>query len=239
MYWTFDRLIVSKGVVRMSKTKIMPVTCPSCGKDSDFTVWESINTMLDPEMKAKVRDGSAFTFECPHCGAKVQVEYDCLYHQMEDRMMIHYASSDQSAEDLYKFFTGVVPSDMFTEFRKGGYLIRIVRSMNQLLEKLMIFDHGLDDRMIEICKLFILIKLQEENRDKDYDLLYFFNDGKHYMEVFEDGKAIGKTEFSQDFYEKIRDEIGKDMPEIRKDDIIIDRQWALEHLQHNSERNRS
>lgn len=60
----------------MSKTRIMPVTCPSCGKDSDFTVWESINTMLDPEMKAKVRDGSAFTFECPHCGAEVQVEYE-------------------------------------------------------------------------------------------------------------------------------------------------------------------
>ena len=40
-----------------------------------------------------------------------------------------------------------------------------------------------DDRMIEICKLFILMKLQEENRDKDYDLLYFFNDGKQHVQV--------------------------------------------------------
>lgn len=51
----------------MSKHMKEQITCPECGKKSDFLIWESINTTLDPEMKQAVRDGSAFMFKCPHC----------------------------------------------------------------------------------------------------------------------------------------------------------------------------
>lgn len=36
------------------------IICPKCGQESEFTIWRSINTMLDPEMKKVVRDKSAF-----------------------------------------------------------------------------------------------------------------------------------------------------------------------------------
>ena len=37
----------------MSKHHIEKVTCPSCHHEGDFEVWDSINTVLDPEMKEK------------------------------------------------------------------------------------------------------------------------------------------------------------------------------------------
>ena len=42
----------------MSKHHIEKVTCPSCHHEGDFEVWDSINTVLDPEMKEKVLNQS-------------------------------------------------------------------------------------------------------------------------------------------------------------------------------------
>ena len=49
----------------MSKHHMGIITCPKCGKESDFMILDSINTTLDPEMKDKVRTGEAFIFQCP------------------------------------------------------------------------------------------------------------------------------------------------------------------------------
>ena len=48
----------------MSKHHVEKITCPHCHKESDFILWDSINTSLDPEMKAKVRSGEAFKWVC-------------------------------------------------------------------------------------------------------------------------------------------------------------------------------
>ena len=42
----------------MSKHHMEKITCPSCHHDGDFEVWDSINTVLDPEMKEKVLNQS-------------------------------------------------------------------------------------------------------------------------------------------------------------------------------------
>jgi hypothetical protein len=36
-----------------------------------------------------------------------------------------------------------------------GYKLRIVASINRLIEKILIFDHGLDDRAIELLKRYL------------------------------------------------------------------------------------
>ena len=52
----------------MSKHHIEKVTCPSCHHEGDFEVWDSINTVLNPEMKEKVLNQSIFLYTCPNCG---------------------------------------------------------------------------------------------------------------------------------------------------------------------------
>ncbi len=54
----------------MSKNITEILKCPKCNQEHPFTVWQSINTTLDPEMKAAVLDRSALLFECPSCGKK-------------------------------------------------------------------------------------------------------------------------------------------------------------------------
>lgn len=217
----------------MSKTRSITITCPACRKDSDFVIWESINTVLNPEMKSAVRDRSAFLFICPECGAKNYVDYGFLYHQMEDRIMIHYASSDKNAEEIYDLVTGKTMPDMMKEMFDSDYLIRIVRSQNQFREKVAIFDAGLDDRIIEIFKIFLLAKYQEghpEGNEK-IELLYFIDEGKHLIQVFADNNLVGVAEIPMEFYEKLKSDYSSNLPDIRKDEPFIDRQWAIKALE--------
>ena len=84
----------------MSMSQVVPVTCPKCGKNGDFTRWQSINTELDPEMKKAVRDRSAFRYTCSHCGHSAIVDYPFLYHQMEDQIMIYYVGSEDELREV-------------------------------------------------------------------------------------------------------------------------------------------
>ena len=40
--------------------------CPACGEKHGIEVWNRINVGENPELKAKVKDGSLFVWECPH-----------------------------------------------------------------------------------------------------------------------------------------------------------------------------
>jgi len=215
----------------MSSHREIIITCPKCKRYHPFVIWDSINTTLDPEMKAAVKDRSAFLFECPTCGEKTFVDYGFLYHQMEDRIMIHYANSDENAEEVYKMLTGEDPMGMIQDLRKENYLIRIVRTQNELREKIAIFDEGLDDRIIEIFKIYILVSLQEDNPGcKAIEILYFRDDEKNFVQIFSDGKPQGVAELPDKFYEELCQKYADKIPDIRKDGPYVDRQWALEAM---------
>ena len=89
----------------MSKHHIEKVTCPSCHHEGDFEVWDSINTVLDPEMKEKVLNQSIFLYTCPNCGETFRLNYPTLYHQMEDLVMI-YLVPESEVEKTYEMFYG-------------------------------------------------------------------------------------------------------------------------------------
>ena len=53
----------------MSSQRSEKITCPGCGKEHDFEMWNSLNTMLDPDMKEKLLSKEMFQFICSaHCG---------------------------------------------------------------------------------------------------------------------------------------------------------------------------
>ena len=79
----------------MSMHHEVGITCPKCQKAGIFTVWDSINTKLDPDMKDRVKSQEAFCYHCPHCGTDVHVDYGFLYHDMDHHFMVFYAPTDK------------------------------------------------------------------------------------------------------------------------------------------------
>ena len=105
----------------MSQSAMQEITCPKCGKKTSFLVWDSINTMKDPEMKEKVRNDEAFRFHCPECGASALLNYNFLYHQQEDKVLIYVsADGDEAGEQGVAGYSAEIIDDE----RKSTYLCR-------------------------------------------------------------------------------------------------------------------
>lgn len=214
----------------MSRKFIQKITCPKCGQEGDFTVWSSINTMLDPEMKEKVKTREAFNFHCVACGNNTNVNYDCLYHQMEDEMMIYYASSPEETEKVYNMFRGENKVSEVLGKIQNKYLYRIVHSQNELREKIFIFDAGLDDRVIEIIKLMFTGKYQNNHPEVELDDIFFQPGKKNGLVFLSNGKPVASCEIENELYDMIFAEYVAKRPELRDDDIIINLNWALQCL---------
>lgn len=119
--------------------------CSKCGARHEINIYRSINVSLDPELKAKVKDGSVFVWRCPDCGEVNLVKYECLYHDPERKLMIWLIPGGELPETEMK-------SILNHSGAMGGYTLRRVSDVTSLMEKVMILDEGLDDVVVEMCK---------------------------------------------------------------------------------------
>ncbi len=167
----------------MSQQHIETFTCPKCGKKSDFTLWDSINTDLNPELRDKVLDESIFIHECPECGHRSYITFGTLYHDPTNQFMLffdHAVSNDDISEDKF-------PEDeVFNLFNKN-YKLRYVHGIKNLKEKIFILEEGMSDVAIELIKYFLrnnIIAL------KDVAPNYFIGKEMYFTNLSEDGETL-------------------------------------------------
>ena len=116
-------------------------------------VRQSINTALDPEVKARVKDGSLFVWECPYCGHRNLAVYQTLYHDPDNRLMVWLLPGEQQAPRAVE----EAVKDL------EGYTLRLVRNVGDLVEKVNIHDAGLEDTVLEMCKWVTRRELSAKN----------------------------------------------------------------------------
>ena len=121
--------------------------CSKCGQQHKITVYRSINISENPELKAKVKDGSLFLWECPHCGQVNLAKYETLYHDPEAKVMFWLIPAGEISESQMKAIT------MHTK-AMGGYT---------LMEKVLIAEAGLDDVVLEMCKYVTKLEMVQKS----------------------------------------------------------------------------
>ena len=52
----------------------MEIRCSHCGATLPVEERPLLNTAQDPELKARVKDGSLFVLECPYCVRGIPIE---------------------------------------------------------------------------------------------------------------------------------------------------------------------
>ncbi|WP_019678394.1 CpXC domain-containing protein [Ruminococcus flavefaciens] len=215
----------------MSKNHIEKIKCPKCGKVSDMLVWELIDTSQDPQMAEQIRNGDAFSWYCPGCDNKSLIFYPTIYHEVDKKYVLAYVPGDPTSAVGYM-------KDLNSNNDSGydfsiGYTKRIVTDMNKLREKLLILDHDLDDKIIELMKLFIIADLQDRNPDlKVKDIFFNVNgEGKYCFAVIFDNDRWGESEFVQNSYDQVAKTFMKDL--VIADEFIIDTEWAMSILNKN------
>ena len=178
---------------------MVPANCSRCGGTHSVETFPSINTALDPTLKARVRDGSLFVWECPYCGTRNLLKYETLYHDPAERLMVWLLPGDA--------LPPAAVADAVKEL--DGYPLRLVREVGDLVEKVNIHAAGLDDVLVEMCKYVTRMELSEKQGNvveaplkfykldgPDNDLLFSFpQDGEMKVvnvgfHVYEDARGI-------------------------------------------------
>lgn len=225
----------------MSVKHTQQIACLKCKKKSDFEFYGSINTMLDPTLKQRVKNFDIFKFICPHCGSEQFVNYSFLYHQMEDKLMIFYCQDEEEVakvRSLYAddFDTALNAQGESETIDTTGYRRRIVIGADNLVEKIRIFDAGLDDRLVEIYKVLLYGQMQAElaempGGDAVDDVFVDEQlDGSLNFVFVADGRAVGAVAFSQDVYEVIANQYRDAVERLAPTEPVINQDWAFDIL---------
>jgi hypothetical protein len=149
----------------MSQSESITITCPACKEKQPFIVWHSVNVTLDPELKRQLLDRSLITFKCLKCGHTACVEQGLMYRDMDRKLMVlrgRGAPEDTLAEALRPLAAAI----------QADYTYRLVASINALIEKVAIWDAGLDDRVVEVVKSLLMGHIDESQRGENPELFF-------------------------------------------------------------------
>ncbi|MGN0475269.1 MAG: CpXC domain-containing protein [Acutalibacteraceae bacterium] len=219
------------------ENKTYVIKCPQCQADVKVEQPASINVQNNPEYKALILTGKLFQKTCPHCGQGIQVVSRIAYHDMEKRLMLYFRPIT-SKEELKSFDYEAIRSAIEDNFKAPNYSIRVVTTVNELMEKIKIAEFGLNDGVIEIAKFVYfdifskqfsgigVINIYYERRDDKDALIFFCDDG---------------TTRSIAIDRKIYDSISKKFSEVvnainTSRVCMVGRDWAIRVIKAYSER---
>lgn len=214
----------------MSICKTAVVTCPECKKDFEVVYWDSLNGNLNPKEKEKLLEGNLFKYKCEHCGNIIPVFYNVLYHDISNQAMIWF--SDE--ENVDKVYEGIeLAKSQFSDvYADGDYKFRIVFDHNDLREKALIIDNGLDDRVIEIIKIMYEVMGEKDYSNEEIKKMYFdIDNGEYILVFFLKSGGILTSKISEDFYNMIENKYRNTIEEKSENEYVINRAWAIEFFE--------
>lgn len=138
--------------------------CSSCGNIHEITFFNGINTREEPDLKDKVKDGSLFLWECPRCGKTNLVSGQVIYHDPDEKLMFWLLPPGSVPEDK----VAIIENSLLEASQTlEGYTFRRVDDAGSLIEKVNIFDSGLDDTVIEIVKYVTKMEMAQKGGGHD------------------------------------------------------------------------
>ena len=219
----------------MTRHSTEKYTCPHCKKNFQFTKWQSINVTLSPILEERMFDKSLFTEICPTCKKSIFINYDYLYHDMENKILIQHVTNEKSLDTAYKLFSHqdeLISQELSYD---DDYIIRIVGNYNELVEKLDIFNCGYDDRIIEMCKIFILNSFYESTPEIDLKKntieIYFGGDDENdIFGIFVNEELVSTSDFSQELYDELEETYIDILDREDAHELIVSEAWAVNFL---------
>lgn len=201
----------------MSMKEEISVKCPKCGCTLEAEMWRSANVTLNPEFKGQILDGTFGEVICRNCGEPAHIMYPFWYHDMKLERMVYVLASqgEDSREQIEKIES--LPQQLgvntFSDMLKdASYEFRIVSNLDALKEKILIWDAGLDDCIVEVAKAFTLLMAREQvDLEKVQDIFFYDgNEGGPEFQLYFKNGEYGYTAFPQETYDMVR----KDFAEI-------------------------
>ena len=142
----------------MSTFRFYPTKCPHCGHAFEVEIARGLHITRLPRIRERLIEGSFQVYPCPACGAKATYEATVVYtdftrHEYvatETPRSTTWQAAIARHETVFRnCFTDGPPiaQDLGAAFKR-----RVVFGFRALREKLVLWDAGLDDRVVEAVK---------------------------------------------------------------------------------------
>lgn len=214
-------------------TERITAVCPYCHQDNSTYVHPVVSSQNNPKLSKQIVDDIFFNRKCKHCGAKYCLDFSTLYRNDEYRKTICYA---HSINDYVEFATSIEETRSMYESAGLFCDVRIVRDRNDLREKTRIISKGLDDRVIEILKVWGIEHLRKDGYNKKIEkALSWVNDDETIEFAFygEDDEICCLSITMNKYYE-IEKLLGKELRQSKYNQTKIDLDWAIDFVAENN-----
>jgi hypothetical protein len=172
-----------------------------CENSFDAQIPESADLAADSGVQDLILSGDFMAVSCPSCGKRLTPEFPFrLTGVMKVGEIFLIPEADRAA-----FVHGRLEYDV----GKPG---RVVVGFSELAEKVLICSRGLDDRVIEIMKYYLLTGAAaggDQEQDKDVTLAYRGVEGdKHLFHILGiKAGEVGVARLADQFYQKIASDV--------------------------------
>lgn len=205
----------------MSKSRELKYTCPYCGREFDITVYESVNTETDPDLRDACLSGDIFRHSCPHCHTDFMVQYPLVYADPKHKFVL-WLSQGTGEEAAMRASARLL--------LKQGYRLRRCATVREFTEKIQIFEDGVSDIAVELAKYDSFIEFIDSRNGNPQDVTSVeyqnVSDGVMKINVRTDDKGLSFLIPLNLLEEEIRAE--SDRFEINEEDFpLINSDWII------------
>lgn len=140
--------------------------CPHCAHAFDIQLYDSLSVLRLPAVRERVLDRTLHAFTCPGCRGHVTVTEPVLYTDFDRGLWIACVPEDERPrlaeheQAVCATFADAFDPDrsppIVQELRRDMQL-RLVFGYEELREKVVCADHGLDDAVVELLKEQVLV----------------------------------------------------------------------------------
>ncbi len=171
-----------------------------CDNAFDADIPDSADLRTEPDVQKLIASGDFMAVSCPRCGKRLTPEFPFRLFLSDGQEMFLVPEKDMNS-----FLRGKLDYEIGNPFR-------VVVGFPEMAEKLRILDAGLDDRVIEIMKYYLLTAdAQAEDQDKAVTLRYQGEEGgRHVFHVLglKEGE-VGVARLGGEIYTKIAADVEK------------------------------
>lgn len=219
----------------MTEPAMVDIQCPACGGAVRFAPVTSVQEG-DAHLH-QLLEGSLNRVQCPACQAKFFYETPMIYHDKARRYLVYYLPTslmdgvDEALEHMDRLYDTIF-AELPEELRP---VCRLAMSRNQFIEKIVLHQRQLDDRVVEYVKYQLFQNSQGLDHIRHELLFDFGNSSEEDLGFLAFDRDTGRASYALKFkvaaYRDVQQYfLGEDLDSTKLDELFNGRYVNVDDL---------
>lgn len=214
---------IKKNEIEDRRDKNFKINCPYC----KTTFEKSLPTAILRHMESYnlLEDNKLDLVKCPSCGHEFRLNYRFAYTDYEKKLMFLNDPKFEKKINQLAFKSSLKLVDRIKGESMDGFIIRMTTNIEDLREKIRIYEDNKIDNIVELMKIVI-----KENPDFKVDTKsikgFLYKNHNKFKIITNTGSY--EMDFIEDLYKSLLDKYGDLIDE--KEVSLVDKTWAYDMI---------